>query len=135
MVDGIPIAELANQNHGISIGQGNGGTTTFSSDGHAHYIRVTGGGTGAPGRENGVDEKAVKAWLEELGWETLVNKRSTSWKALDPATRETMDNTSALSAIMSQPTLIKRPLLDIGHERHTGFSAAAYAKIFNKHTL
>ncbi len=86
-------------------------------------------------RENGVDEMAVKAWLEELGWETLVNKRSTSWKALDPATRETMDNTSALSAILSQPTLIKRPLLDIGHERHTGFSAAAYAKIFNKHTL
>jgi arsenate reductase len=86
-------------------------------------------------REDGLDTEAVKAWLDELGWETLVNKRSTSWKALDPATREAMDDASALSAIVSQPTLIKRPLLDIGNERHTGFSTAAYAKLFNKHTL
>ena len=86
-------------------------------------------------REDGLDRDLVRAWLEELGWENLVNKRSTSWKALDPATRESMDDVSALSAIMDQPTLIKRPLLDIGHERHTGFSAATYARIFNKHTL
>ncbi len=46
-----------------------------------------------------------------------------------------MDADSALAAIMEQPTLIKRPLLDTGHERCTGFSAANYEKIFNKHTL
>ena len=42
---------------------------------------------------------------------------------------------ASLQAIMAQPTLIKRPLLDIGHERHVGFSAASYASIFNQHTL
>jgi arsenate reductase-like glutaredoxin family protein len=46
-----------------------------------------------------------------------------------------MDSDSALAAIMDQPTLIKRPLLDTGHERFTGFSAASYQKIFNQHTL
>jgi arsenate reductase-like glutaredoxin family protein len=46
-----------------------------------------------------------------------------------------MDNNSALAAIMAQPTLIKRPLLDTGHERFTGFSAARYQTIFSKHTL
>ncbi len=86
-------------------------------------------------RVDGLDRETVRAWLAELGWETLVNRRSTSWKALDQATRDHMDEASALAAIMAQPTLIKRPLLDIGHERHVGFSAATYARILNQHTL
>jgi Spx/MgsR family transcriptional regulator len=86
-------------------------------------------------REDGLEEAEVAAWLTELGWEQLVNKRSTSWKALAAQDRETMDEQSALRAIMAQPTLIKRPLLDTGHERFTGFSAANYQKIFNQHTL
>ena len=86
-------------------------------------------------REDGLDEDAVRGWLEELGWETLVNRRSTSWKALDEHTRQDMNAQTALSAIMEQPTLIKRPLLDTGHERFTGFSAASYQTIFNQHTL
>ena len=86
-------------------------------------------------REDGLEEDQVRSWLQELDWQTLVNKRSTSWKALEPQQRETMDADSALAAILEQPTLIKRPLLDTGHERFTGFSAADYEKIFNKHTL
>jgi Spx/MgsR family transcriptional regulator len=86
-------------------------------------------------RADGLAPETVAGWLEELGWESLVNRRSTSWKALDEATREGMDNSSALAAIMAQPTLIKRPLLDTGHERFTGFSAASYQTIFSKHTL
>lgn len=86
-------------------------------------------------REDGLDRDAVAAWIDELGWETLVNKRSTSWKALDAAARDNMDATSALDAVMDQPTLIKRPLLDTGKERFTGFTAGDYARIFNAHTL
>lgn len=77
----------------------------------------------------------MQAWLAELGWQNLVNKRSTSWKALDERQRDDMDEESALAAIMERPTLIKRPLLDTGHERFTGFCAANYQKIFNRHTL
>jgi len=86
-------------------------------------------------RDDGLERKAVARWMKELGWETLVNKRSTRWKALDAASRDSMDADSALAAILEQPTLIKRPLLDTGQERHTGFSAASYQKIFNQHTL
>lgn len=86
-------------------------------------------------REDGLAPEAVQGWLQELGWQNLVNRRSTSWKALDEATRENMDENSALTAIMAHPTLIKRPLLDTGHERFTGFAAANYQKIFNLHTL
>lgn len=86
-------------------------------------------------RADGLDKKALAAWLDELGWENLINRRSTSWKALDGATREKMDEELALPTILAHPTLIKRPLLDTGHERFTGFSAASYQKIFNQHTL
>ena len=86
-------------------------------------------------RVDGLERDAVQAWLAELGWQNLVNKRSTSWKALGEQQRDSMDDQSALAAILEQPTLIKRPLLDTGHERFTGFSAANYQTIFNQHTL
>lgn len=86
-------------------------------------------------REDGLERQAVAQWIDELGWENVVNKRSTSWKALDQKARENMDADSALDAVMSQPTLIKRPLLDTGKARYTGFSAASYTKIFGAHNL
>lgn len=81
-------------------------------------------------REDGINKKQVEKWVKELGWEGVVNKRSTSWKALDESARTNMNAANAVSAIMAQPTLIKRPLLDTGNTRHTGFSAASYAQIF-----
>ena len=86
-------------------------------------------------RTDGLTQEQVSEWVAELGWETLVNKRSTTWKTLDESERSCMDNDSAQAAIMAQPTLIKRPLLDTGHQRFTGFSASNYEKIFNQHTL
>ncbi len=86
-------------------------------------------------RDQGLAPAQVEAWLGELGWQDLVNRRSTSWKALDSDTREAMDEQGALAAIMEQPTLIKRPLLDTGKQRFVGFSADRYEKIFSQHTL
>ena len=86
-------------------------------------------------REDGISAETVEKWLEELGWEQLVNKRSTSWKQLSPELRETMDASSAKAAILEQPTLIKRPLLDTGHDKFNGFSADRYRAIFSQHTL
>ena len=86
-------------------------------------------------RADGLTQGQVGEWVAELGWENLVNKRSTSWKALDESARTSMDSDSAQAAIMAQPTLIKRPLLDTGHQRFTGFSASNNEKIFNQHTL
>tara|TARA_R110002073_G_scaffold297293_1_gene463462 strand:+ start:267 stop:668 length:402 start_codon:yes stop_codon:yes gene_type:complete len=86
-------------------------------------------------REDGLDSDAVAAWIDELGWQNLLNRRSQSWKTLDEDARESMDDEAAHKAVLAHPTLIKRPLLDTGEQRYTGFSAANYAKIFNAHTL
>ena len=86
-------------------------------------------------REDGLDQDAVAGWIDELGWQNLLNRRSASWKALDEDARQNMNEESAHKAVLLHPTLIKRPLLDTGKQRYTGFSAASYAKIFNAHTL
>jgi Spx/MgsR family transcriptional regulator len=86
-------------------------------------------------REDGLDGESVDLWLDELGWETLVNKRSTTWKELDASTRENMDAAKARKCIMQHPTLIKRPLLDTGTERHCGFKPETYQQIFRTHSL
>ncbi len=86
-------------------------------------------------REDGIDESRVREWLAELGWQELVNRRSTSWRSLDAGTRETMDADRAAREILRQPTLIKRPLLDTGKQRFVGFSADDYERIFSHHTL
>lgn len=86
-------------------------------------------------RTDGLGARDVEHWLNALGWETLVNRRSTSWKQLDPARREAMDRDSARAAVLETPTLIKRPVLDTGSACHVGFSEAQYREIFHQHTL
>lgn len=86
-------------------------------------------------RDDGLDRQQASGWLAELGWETLVNKRSTTWKALDQKQRDVMNDSTALEAILAHPTLIKRPVLDTGSERHVGFKAAQYEHILQRHAL
>lgn len=76
-------------------------------------------------RTDGLDAPRVDAWLQELGLD-LVNRRSTSWKALDEQTRSELNAGNATEVILAQPTLIKRPLLDTGAERRVGFKPAEY---------
>ena len=81
-------------------------------------------------RADGLEENAVRGWLAALGWEALVNRRSSSWKTLPPGEREAMDDGRALAQILAMPTLIKRPLLAHGELLETGFSEARYGEIF-----
>ncbi|MYM63200.1 ArsC family reductase [Pseudomaricurvus sp. HS19] len=81
-------------------------------------------------RKDGLDQARVQGWVEQLGWETLVNKRSTTWKELDDASKAGLNADTAAALVTANPTLIKRPLLE--HDNHTGvgFKAADYDAIF-----
>ena len=81
-------------------------------------------------RELGVNRQQVSNWVEQLGWEIVINKRSTSWKQLDKSTRESMNSENAIGAILDNPTLVKRPLLDKDGEFSVGFSPADYSSKF-----
>ncbi|WP_339671363.1 ArsC family reductase [Dasania marina] len=81
-------------------------------------------------RSDGINAQQVDGWLAALGWETLVNKRSTTWKQLSEDTRNAMDAKLAASVLLEQPTLIKRPLLDSGKGLSVGFKDSDYQQLF-----
>ncbi len=83
-------------------------------------------------RADGLDKDDLTAWCQRLGWQTLVNRRSRTWRELPEQTKTSMDDATAVAAILAQPTLMKRPLLlttDGGV--HVGFTPAGYAQIFS----
>jgi Spx/MgsR family transcriptional regulator len=86
-------------------------------------------------RTDGLEPAQVDAWLQELGAEQLINRRGTTWKQLDETTRSQLSAATAAKLLLAHPTLIKRPLLDIGHQRFVGFNAGQYRDIFAQHTL
>jgi arsenate reductase len=82
-------------------------------------------------RADGLTAPQVKQWIAEIGLETLVNKRSTTWKELNDSIKDSFNADTAVAVIVENPTLIKRPLLDTGAQRYVGFKDAEYSKIFN----
>ncbi len=76
-------------------------------------------------REQPVDAQRLQRWLDELGPEQLINRRSTSWRQLDEATRTRVMNPATATAVIEQhPTLIKRPVFETGDRVMVGFSEA-----------
>jgi len=77
-------------------------------------------------RKAGVPEAELDRWLAAPGWEALVNRRGTTWRGLDEATRQSVvDAPSARAVLLAHPSLIKRPVVNWGPERDvtTGFDA------------
>lgn len=84
-------------------------------------------------RLDGINAEQISQWIEVLGVETLINKRSTTWKALSEAEKQSLTADSAVGLIIDNPTLIKRPLLDINNQQkelHVGFKETTYQDIF-----
>ena len=81
-------------------------------------------------RKDGVNPVWLRAWVEEFGWETLVNRKGTTWRKLPEETRENMDEAIALVVMEELPSIIKRPLLDTGTRHVVGFSPDSYRQLF-----
>lgn len=63
-------------------------------------------------KQNGVPEGLLDQWLDEPGWESLVNRRGTTWRRLNDASRAAVvDAASAKAALLANPSLIKRPVV------------------------
>ncbi|WP_455216886.1 ArsC family reductase [Kaarinaea lacus] len=81
-------------------------------------------------RADGLTKKDLRTWVKMVGWETLLNKRGTTWRQLPEKDRETVDESKAIDLMLANPTLIKRPVLVKGKKIHVGFSSVDYKKIF-----
>ena len=82
-------------------------------------------------RADGIDAITVQSFIAQLGLETVINKRSTSWKQLSESERNLLTTKSAIALCLEHPTLIKRPVLIHDSQYHVGFKKEQYQDIFN----
>jgi arsenate reductase len=74
----------------------------------------------------GIDEARLRGWVAELGWEKLLNRAGTTFRKLPDAEKADLDAEKAIALMLAQPSMIKRPLLDLGERRIVGFSSEGY---------
>ena len=82
-------------------------------------------------RKNGVDDDLLRWMAGELGWEVMLNRRGTTWRALDEARKNSIDEASALQLMRDNPALIKRPILARNGKLYIAFSEQQYQEIFD----
>ncbi|TDO96380.1 ArsC family reductase [Marinomonas balearica] len=81
-------------------------------------------------RKDGLDQALLTSWVNKLGWESLVNKRGTTWRKLDEETKEKMDDNLVIPTLLEQPAMIKRPLLVKDSNITLGFKVDEYETLF-----
>lgn len=82
-------------------------------------------------KKQGVPEPLLNAWIDAFGWETVINRRGTSWRALPASERELMNAERAVPAAVNNPSLIKRPILMTGPVTLIGFDADHWQEVLS----
>jgi arsenate reductase len=78
----------------------------------------------------GIDRATLERWAKEVGWEALLNRAGTTFRKLPDADRENVTEKKAIALMLAQPSMIKRPVLDVGGKLIVGFKPDVYAKEF-----
>ena len=80
-------------------------------------------------KKQGVPAELLPQWLAAVGWHTLVNRKGTTWRKLEEATREAVvDDASAIALMLANPSVIKRPVVVWGDGGiSVGFDIAMFA--------
>ena len=74
----------------------------------------------------GLDRARLERWCRELGWEQLLNRAGTTFRKLPDADKQALDVRRALALMLAQPSLIKRPVLDVEGRLLVGFRPESY---------
>lgn len=78
----------------------------------------------------GIDRATLEGWVKEHGWETILNRAGTTFRKLDEADKQNLDADKAIGLMLSHPSMIKRPVLDLGDRRLVGFKPDLYDAAF-----
>jgi len=81
-------------------------------------------------KTQGIDAERLGQWVEELGWDKVLNRAGTTFRKLPEADRTDLDAAKAIALMVAQPSMIKRPLLDLGDRRVLGFKPELYEGLF-----
>ena len=81
-------------------------------------------------KAEGIDEASLTRWVESLGWETVLNRAGTTFRALPDADKQDLDAKKAIALMHAQPSMIKRPMLDRDGALTAGFKPDIYETLF-----
>ena len=80
-------------------------------------------------RKDGVSLQQLSNWADQVGLDTLINRRGTTWRKLDAAEQAQAAHTdTALALLQKHPSLIKRPVVEVDGRIIVGFSEPSYAQ-------
>jgi arsenate reductase len=81
-------------------------------------------------KKQGVPPEALDLWLQAAGWETVLNRKGTTWRQLDAATQAGVtDAASARAVMLAHASTIKRPVVVVGQEVVVGVNPEAWARV------
>ncbi|MEJ1960591.1 MAG: ArsC family reductase [Gammaproteobacteria bacterium] len=75
----------------------------------------------------GIDAAHLGRWTTEAGWETVLNRGGTTFRKLPDARKTNLDERKAIALMLEQPSMIKRPVLELGDRLLIGFKPETYA--------
>jgi arsenate reductase len=78
-------------------------------------------------KASGIDRASLERWVAEQGWEVVLNRAGTTFRALSDADKSGLDASKAVTLMLAQPSMIKRPVLDLGTRLIVGFKPEIYA--------
>ena len=78
----------------------------------------------------GIDRANLQKWCNEHGWQTILNRAGTTFRKLDDAQKADLDQPRAIELMLAQPSMIKRPVLDLGDRTLVGFKPDIYQAAF-----
>ena len=82
-------------------------------------------------KKAGLSAALVTRWIDALDWETLVNRKGTTWRALSDNRKPTIvDAATAIALMLEMPSIVKRPVLHAGNAIMVGFDASKYQSLF-----
>jgi arsenate reductase len=79
----------------------------------------------------GIDRTTLEGWVEKLGWEKVLNRAGTTFRALPDSAKDNLTAAKAVALMLKQPSMIKRPMLVRGRDLVAGFKPETYAAIFS----
>ena len=81
-------------------------------------------------KAQGIDPTRLEGWAKAVGWETLLNRAGTTFRKLPDADKKDITEKRAISLMLDQPSMIKRPVLEVGSRLLVGFKPASYQEVF-----
>jgi arsenate reductase len=78
-----------------------------------------------------ITREQLKEWVRAVGWETLLNRAGTTFRKLSDNEKVNIDERKAIALMAAQPSMTKRPVLDVNGELIVGFRPETYAKVFS----